>query len=57
MDMESAEVAEDDGRRCKTKGDIICQRVELLTNRGGNMEQTGHHAVEEIKHSTYDNKE
>ena len=57
MNMEGGEVAEDDGRGCEAEGDIIGQRVKLLTDGRGYMEQTGHHTVEEVKDSSHNNEQ
>ena len=54
--MECAEIAEDDGRRCKAEGNVISQRVEFLADRRRNPKQTGTHAIEEIKYGTDDDK-
>ena len=52
MDMEGAEIAEHDGGGRKAESDIVGQGVELLANRGGYVQQTGHHTVEEIEDGT-----
>ena len=57
MDMEGTEVTEDDGGGGEAEGDIVGQRVELLANGGGDMEQTGHHTVEEVEDSPNDDKQ
>lgn len=57
MDVEGAEIAEHDGRGCKTEGDIVSQRVEFLTNVRGYVKQTGTHAVEEVEDGSDDNEQ
>ena len=47
----------DDTGRSQTKGYIISQRVKFLAYGRRNIEQTGTHAVKEIKYRTYDYKE
>ena len=55
--MEGAEIAEDDGRRRKTEGDVISQRVEFLTDGRTDTQQTGTHAVEEIEDGADDDEQ
>ena len=57
MDMEGGEVTEDDGGGGEAEGDIVGQRVELLSDGRGNVEQTGHHTVEEVEDSPYDDEQ
>lgn len=41
----------------EAKGDEIRQRVELLTDGGGDMKETGSHAIEKVEQSADNNKE
>lgn len=52
-----AEIVVNYGCRGQTEGYIIGQRVKFLTYGRRYMEQTGTHAVKEIKYRTYDYKE
>ena len=57
MDMEGTEVTEDDGGGGEAEGDIVGQRVEFLSDGGGDVEQACHHTVEEVEDSTHDDEQ
>ena len=49
-------MCKDDGGRCHAEGDIVGQRVELLTNGRRHVQEARAHAIEEVERGTQDDK-